>query len=514
MLTALLAGVAGAWSPCGFSMVDTIGGALGDPRRPVMFVACATFAVGAVTGGALTFGGLAYLGYLVEHHSSGVREALGAAIALVAAVADWRGAKIAPQIRRQVPERWRHSMPLSLACGLYGILLGLGFTTFVLAFAVWALAGISFATGSPLLGLLIGCAFGVGRALPIVLMAPGLGTGDGAGALERMASEPRLWLGLRRLDALGLCLCALFLGGSVASAAGLRAATDPSVGSGELVWQQVNGPGMLRLRSGLTSILPGDNPALSPSLIAWEDRGLLTVGDRATMATQETFPVAQLSALTISDEWVVYRAPRTAGTESLFAVSVSAPMQTAQSIASGPTGTIGRPTLEGSKVVFALSTTRRSAIVEVDLATGVRHTLRFTRSGAMFANPSLRAGRLLYERTDRCSQQLRIGPPATHRHDRVLLSLPSTVRRDPGYEPGYEHHYNNASLCHDRTVRRGGAIRLGATALAASTAYVTEIPSNTARARIVTVPRARPRARARAHASANPLRVSHRHRGA
>ena len=85
-----------------------------------------------------------------------------AALALAAAVADWRGLRIAPQIRRQVPERWRWIMPLPLACALYGVLLGLGFTTFVLAFAVWALAGISFAAGEPALGALIGVAFGAG----------------------------------------------------------------------------------------------------------------------------------------------------------------------------------------------------------------------------------------------------------------------------------------------------------------------------------------------------------------
>ncbi len=495
MLTALLAGITGAWSPCGFSMVDTIGGALGDPRRSATLVACATFTLGAVAGGALTFGGLASVGHLVDRHPSGVREALGVAIALAAAIADWRGVKIAPQIRRQVPERWRHTMPLSLACGLYGVLLGLGFTTFVLAFAVWALAGISFAIGSPFIGLLIGCAFGVGRALPIVLMAPGLRNRDGAGALERMATEPRLWLGLRRLDALGLCLCALFLCGSVASAAAIPTATDPSASGGELVWQQVNGPGMLRLQSGLTSILPGSHPALSPSLIAWQSAGLLTVAEQATMVTKATFPLAQLSALAVSDEWVVYRAPRAADAESLFAVPLSAPLQTPHVIASGPIGEIGRPALDGSTVVFALSTTHRSTIVEIDLATGVRHAPRSTSSGSMFANPSLRAGRLLYERTDRCSQQLRIGPLARRRRDRVLLSLPSTVPRDPGYQQGYEHHYNSASLCHNRAVRQGGTIRLGATALAASTAYVTEIPRNTARARIVTLPRAGSRGR-------------------
>ena len=59
-------------------------------------------------------------------------------------------------------------MPVPLAAGLYGVLLGLGFTTFILSFAVWALAGISVALGEPQTGLLIGLAFGAGRALPVI----------------------------------------------------------------------------------------------------------------------------------------------------------------------------------------------------------------------------------------------------------------------------------------------------------------------------------------------------------
>ena len=47
------------------------------------------------------------------------------------------------------PESWRRVMPVPLAAGLYGVLLGLGFTTFILSFAVWALAGISVALGDP-----------------------------------------------------------------------------------------------------------------------------------------------------------------------------------------------------------------------------------------------------------------------------------------------------------------------------------------------------------------------------
>ncbi len=136
-------------------------------------------------------------------------------------------------------------MPLPLACALYGVLLGLGFTTFVLAFAVWALAGISFAAGDPALGALVGAAFAAGRAAPVLWLAPRLRDGDGARRLDAMASEPRMWLGLRRLDALGLVLCALALGGASASAsakaASVAAATDPSAAGGELTWQQLSG---------------------------------------------------------------------------------------------------------------------------------------------------------------------------------------------------------------------------------------------------------------------------------
>ena len=61
-LTALLAGLTGAWSPCGFSMVDTVGSALGDTRRSATLLACIAFTAGAIAGGAATFGGLACAG--------------------------------------------------------------------------------------------------------------------------------------------------------------------------------------------------------------------------------------------------------------------------------------------------------------------------------------------------------------------------------------------------------------------------------------------------------------------
>jgi hypothetical protein len=482
-------------------MVDTIGTALGDARRSMTRIACATFTVGAVIGGALTFGGLAWLGGLVGG-SDGGREALGVGIALAAAVADWRGVRIAPQIRRQVPERWRWRMPLALACGLYGVLLGLGFTTFVLAFAVWALAGVSFAAGSTPVGVLIGAAFGIGRALPIVWMAPRW-SGHGAERLERMAAEPRLWLGLRRLDALGLCLCALFLAGAVAHAApwpGQRvhshpsrhvvqavvpSATDPSTAGGDLAWQTVGGLGVLRSPSGATSALPGDLPALGPATLAWRARTGIAIADPGSLAVRASVPASGASAIAVSHGWLVYRAPAGGGVERLLGVSLLSPTAPPRAIALAPTGEIGRPALDGATVVFSLDTPTRARIDAFDLATRSRRTLRSATYGVSFANPSLLAGRLLYERTDRCRQELRIGALSTARGERVLLHLPSTVVRDPGYERSFEHAYNMGSVCRNRNFGRGASARLGPTALTPTAAYVTEIPANPAHARIV-----------------------------
>ena len=488
-VTAVIAGITGAWSPCGFSMVETIGTALGDARKAATLTASMTFALGAGAGGVVTFGGLALVGHLLDPLASGLREALGAAVALAAAMADWRGVRIAPQIRRQVPERWRWTTPLPLACGLYGVLLGLAFTTFVLSFAVWALAGVSFAAGDPTLGMLIGLAFGLGRAAPVLWMAPGFHSGEGARRLDRMAAEPRMWLGLRRLDAMGLSLCALFLSGASATATVLPSATDPSAAGGALAWQEINGPGELRLLSGQTRTVPGTHPALGGSAIAWQAAGQITVADAASMTPKATFPVLDANALAVSDDWIVYRGSGASGGESLVGISLLSPSQRLYIGGSKLAGEVGRPALDGSKVVFTLDTPQRSVIELVDLATGARHVVRSSGTGAVLLNPSTLGGRLLYERVDRCRQELRIGALDAARNDRVLVSLASTVRRDPGYQPGYEHAYNTASVCPNRAAGPGAREQLGPTALSSSAVYFTSIPRNTEDARILTKPR-------------------------
>ena len=56
MLTAVLvaaavaAGITGAWSPCGFSMVETLAPAGYAGRLRTTLIACATFTAGALAG--------------------------------------------------------------------------------------------------------------------------------------------------------------------------------------------------------------------------------------------------------------------------------------------------------------------------------------------------------------------------------------------------------------------------------------------------------------------------------
>jgi hypothetical protein len=488
-ITALIAGVAGAWSPCGFSMIDTIGTALGNAGRRVTTVAVASFTMGALAGGVVTFCGLSLLGQVLGHGAAELRDALAGAVALAAAFADWRGWKIAPQIRRQVPERWRWIMPLPLACVLYGLLLGLGFTTFVLSFAVWALAGISFAAASPLLGVVVGLAFGLGRALPVLALAPRLGTERGDRYLDRLALEPRLWLGMRRLDAIGLGACAILLGGSSALAAGSAFETDPSADGAVLAWQQIGGPGMLRSASG-TLTLPGRLPAVGGGRVAWLAGQDIVIAKGFPSASPLTIPApprATVNALAVAADWLVVRDEAASGLANLFAVSLADPAQRRYLAGSAISGAIGRPFLHGSTVLYAYSSTAGSAIYEVDLHNGTPRVLRASTANVLYENPALRNGRLLYERVDRCAQELVLGSPASRRGDRVLLTVPSTVFRDSGYQPGYTHAYNGASVCANRSSGAGARTTLGSTALGSSVAYVSVSPGDPARTRIVKV---------------------------
>jgi hypothetical protein len=488
----LIAGVTGAWSPCGFSMVDTLAPHGYAGRLRTTLVACVTFAAGALAGGVATFGGLALLGQALGAGGAAAI-AVAAAIALAAAAGEARGARIVPQVRRQVPESWRRVLPVPLAAGLYGILLGLGFTTFILSFAVWALAGVSVALGEPALGLLVGLGFGIGRTLPVVVLAPLAGTERGAAAHAAMAERPSILRALRAADAAALAACAAALWAAPAQAATVFAvpATDPSADGALVAFQEPGGGGVIA-RPGAREPAPGPHPAVGGGKLAWIGNGTVEVRSQADPAYVFTLP-AGADAVAVSDGWVAWRG-QDQGRDALFATPLPPAAPAVRVAARAGSGTtLGRPALTGDRLLYHVAGAVRGRIVQLRLASGARSTLR-SAPRALLLNPSSDGRRLLYVRSTFERQQLRIGSLRARpvRRDRSLYGTVPTGRRDAGHEPGDQHKAHGHPKKLPPRPKPGVQVTLWSTALAAGSAFVTRLRQDRGepvRATLLRVPR-------------------------
>jgi hypothetical protein len=475
---AFLAGLTGSWSPCGFSMVSTLGPGGHAGGRGTTLAACAAFVPGALAGGVITFGSLALLGAALG--GGAVALGAGAAIAAAAALAEAAGARIVPQIRRQVPEHWRRVMPLPAAGAAYGVLLGLGFTTFVLTFAVPALAGVALAVGDPLAGVAIGLAFGAGRALPVVVLAPLDEAPAGLRATELMAERPAILRGFRAADAAALAAVALALGAQSASAQTvpyLAPATDPSAAGPDLAWKVPGGPGVVRTSAGETFV-EADHVSIGGPFTAALAGGEVRLLDRGTGAEAGRIPAPLGDKVAVSDAWLAWREPG----DRLVARAL--PFGEPRVVATGPAGSLGRPALDGNRLVFHVARRTTSRIVLVDLPTGTTATLRSARRAAL-TNPSLLGEDLLYVRTTPWSQALVLGT-------RAIARIAPAIAADKGYSTKHGPH---------RRVRRparppkegppGTTTTLWTTALAPDAAYVTRLRQRrgTTTADLLRVPR-------------------------
>jgi hypothetical protein len=487
VVAALVAGVAGAWSPCGFSMVDTLAPHGYARRLRVTTVSCAAFAAGALAGGVATFGGLALLGDALGT-GGGVAAAVAAAALLAAAAGDAAGRRIVPQVRRQVPEPWRRVLPVPLAAALYGVLLGLGFTTFVLSFAVYALAAACLALGETAVGVAVGLAFAAGRIVPVVVLAPLQETERGVELAGAMGDSPGVLRAIRATGAIALAAAALVLalGGASATAAapGALAAsgTDPSAGGGALAWQLPGGgTGIIQRAGAAPQPLPGSDPALGPEAVVWREGGELVVAAQGTLTPLLWVVAPGAEEPAISARWLVWRA-REGSSDVLRALDLQAPEQPPQELrrAVGP-ARLGRPSIDGDRLVVHVATSRASWIEEIYLPTHRIAVLRTARGGALLLNPSELAGQLLYVRSSPQGQEVLLGPRRIRGGgaDTRLYATHPTVRRDAGHEPG--RHRHGAGYPGDRPPRlperapAGLDLELWTTALAPGAAYVTRI---------------------------------------
>jgi hypothetical protein len=414
---AMLIGLTGTWSPCGFSMVETIGPTGHTGGRRTVAAASLTFIPGAVAGGILTFGLLALVGGFVHG---------GRVAYLIAAIAEARGAPIVPQIRRQLPEHWRRVLPMPLAAALYGALLGLGFTTFVLSFGVWALAGISFAVGELEAGVVIGAAFGIGRAIPIAVLAPLADRPAGIRAVELMGERPGLYRGFRVGDGLALVVAAGALvttGTATAAQSEVQAGADPSAEEGELAFQHPDRSGALRRTQGIAP-LPGTDPALGGPFVAVISGEQIHILDRATLDRVGEVGAGQADAVAVSGEWLVYRTSRD-GHDSLWARRITNPLDPSDAIGLASVGApsqLGRPSVNGTQLSYAIAKSRVNRIVLHDLPRGrTRTVLRSKRSS--LSNPSIRDRQLLYVEIGHKRQRVRLKTLGKKGRGRKLYSL-------------------------------------------------------------------------------------------
>lgn len=377
------------------------------------------------------------------------------ALALVAAVGDASAARVRPQIPAQVPERWRRTLPLPLASLLYGVLLGTSLSSAMPAFAGWAIVAVAFATGRPETAAVVGVALGVGRAAPILL---GL----------QLATRPRGLRVVRSGCACALAVAAVGLAPSAAAAARIASAVDPSAAGGDLAWQQPGSGGYLMRAGAQPQQLPGTDPAIGGGLIAWHVGDMVTVADRATLAPRFQERIVGVHQLAISDQWLVMRQVQANGTWRLIVQSVAQTNDHRVIAEARPPRSIGRPAVDGSTVVYAVSSLRGSAIVAVALPGGKQSTVRSSRFGLLL-DPSLLGGELLYEEVARCAQSLRLGP-LTGSGGRVVYSLPALAGQDSGREPGYSRE-GSRTPC--RPPVHPTTRMLWTTALSSGDAYVT-----------------------------------------
>jgi hypothetical protein len=249
---------------------------------------------------------------------------------------------------------------------------------------------------------------------------------------------------------------------TVASPAG-----DPGAAGTDLVWNQPGVGGFL-LRDGVTTQLPGKDPALGGLLAAWH------VGDSVTIAARDTLvPVLQetllgVQKLAVSDQWLVYRVGRPDGSVRILAHLIADPSKTVIVANARPPGELGRPSVTEDIALFAVASPAGSWITSVDLTTGKRRLLRYSKS-AVLLNPSQLGTKLLYVHDSRCSQELRTGELGGGR-ERVLYRLPPVAGQDLGHERGHTSQGEHLP-CPRRP--RPTARMLWTTALSGSTAYVT-----------------------------------------
>lgn len=247
-------------------------------------------------------------------------------------------------------------------------------------------------------------------------------------------------------------------------------ASDPSVDGALLAWHEAGAQGVLT-GGAEDRRVAGTHPAVGGARLAVLRDGAIHVRHTSGEPFAAAIPAPGADALAVSGRWVAWRV-REGDRDTIYAARL--PGEPPRRVMGA--SELGRPALDGDRLVFHAAGRGGGRIVLADLARGSRRTIRRERR-AQLLNPSLLDGRLLYVRAVYFRQELRLGAAsrrATRRDQRLWATVP-TGRRDAGHEPGRRHHRHGHPRRMWRRPRAGLSPTLWTTALAADAAYVTRL---------------------------------------
>jgi hypothetical protein len=282
---------------------------------------------------------------------------------------------------------------------------------------------VSLAVGDPSLGLVVGACFGVGRAIPILVLAPLAGRPAGFRATELMCERPGVYLGLRRGDAAALAISALALivvpGSAGAAGTSISHAADPSATADALLFQRLGGPAVMS-RGGPEITLPGSHPAIGGRFVATVQGNSVLLFDRGTLAPLAQVDAPGADAIAVSDNWLAYRSG-----DAIFIryiANPAAPAPPLQVASQGGSGQVSRPAIDGNLLLFATATPRGSRVVQRVMGTR-KHRALVRSPRLLLFDPSVNGRSFAYVRTDARHSRLMVRRRHAHGAGRVLLSL-------------------------------------------------------------------------------------------
>jgi hypothetical protein len=218
------------------------------------------------------------------------------------------------------------------------------------------------------------------------------------------------------------------------------------------------------------------DPALGGANLAVHVGPYVTVTAGSAVVARTTVPGA--TQLAVSDAWLVVRTTEADGRTLLVRLPLPAADSMAVIAAEPANVDLGRPAIDGNRMVVAINGPKSSRIVEFNLESGRQRVLRSSRSSQLL-NPVLLGDRLLYERATYCDQRLVLGSPRSAAAGQILLRLGGVAVRDPGYEPGHTQIGSGPSRCPAPRVPPT-SVSLWTTALGPDRAYVTELTPQSA----------------------------------